>query len=270
MIINNVGYNHCHDADFFIDRPDGYGDFLLLLLKTESIFTLGGKDVLVPENTFFLYRKGSPQYYRCVPKKTFSNDWVHFQFEKGEEEKFLSYGIPYDTPIPVGHLNFLSFCVKSISYEMYSSNLNRKKSIEHYMDLMFLKIQEQMSEQEQAVPDSKYEMLSVIRNKIYSRPYEFRNVYTSAHEVRMSKSSFQHQYKELFGTTFMQDMIRSRMEYAAMLLKTTGMTVAEIAAQCGYKSYAHFARIFKQQTGMTPIEYRKSGEVSNAPDCENE
>lgn len=270
MIINNVGYNHCHDADFFIDRPEGYGDYLLLLLKTESIFTLDGKDVRIPENTFFLYRKGSPQYYRCVPKRTFSNDWIHFQFEEGEEEKFLSYGIPYDTPIPVEHLNFLSFCVKSISYEMYSSNLNRKKSMEHYMDLMFLKIQEQLSEKKNVVHDSKYEMLSVIRNKIYSRPYEFRNVYTSAHEVRMSKSSFQHQYKAMFGTTFMQDMIQSRMEYAGMLLKTTRMTVAEIAAQCGYKSYAHFARIFKQQTGMTPTEYRGSGEMTMPLDCESE
>lgn len=270
MIINNVGYNHCHDADFFIERPEGYGDYLLLLLKTESIFTLDGKDVRVPENTFFLYRKGTPQYYRCVPKQTFSNDWIHFQFEEGEEEKFLSYGIPYETPVPMEHLNFLSFCVKSISYEMYSSNLNRKKSIEHYMDLMFLKIQEQLCNRMDVIHDSKYEMLSVVRNKIYSRPYEFRNVYTSAHEVRMSKSSFQHLYKELFGTTFMQDMIQSRMEYAGMLLKTTGMKVAEIATQCGYKSYAHFARIFKQQMGMTPVEYRRSGEEIKPSDGESE
>lgn len=53
MIIINVGYNHCHDADFFIDRPNGSGDYLLLLLKTNSIFNLNGKDVHVPMNSFF-------------------------------------------------------------------------------------------------------------------------------------------------------------------------------------------------------------------------
>lgn len=33
MIINNVGYDHKHDADFIIERPNGHGDCLFLLLK---------------------------------------------------------------------------------------------------------------------------------------------------------------------------------------------------------------------------------------------
>ena len=53
MIINNVGFDHRHDADFFIDRPDGSGDNLLLILKTDAIFTLNGNDVFVPKNSFF-------------------------------------------------------------------------------------------------------------------------------------------------------------------------------------------------------------------------
>ena len=58
MIIINIGYNHCHDSDFFIDRPNGSGDYLLLLLKTDSIFNLNGEDVHVPMNSFFIYKKG--------------------------------------------------------------------------------------------------------------------------------------------------------------------------------------------------------------------
>ncbi len=260
MIINNVGYNHCHDTDFRIERPEGYGDYLLLLLKTESLFTLNGKEVLVPKNSFFLYKKGTPQYYRCVSGQLFANDWIHFLFEEGEEEAFLSYGIPFDTPIRLDQLNFLSFCVKSIAYEFYSANLNRRKSIAAYMELIFLKVQEHLCQQEDVMPDSRFEMLSVIRNKIYSRPYEPRTADTSAHEVRMSRSSFQHQYKAMFGTTFMEDMICSRMEYAKMLLKTTDLNVSEIAIQCGYHSYAHFARQFRERVDMTPLEYRKRKE----------
>ncbi|MGB4091586.1 MAG: hypothetical protein WBK46_06540 [Ruminococcus flavefaciens] len=48
MIINNAGYDHCHDADFFIERPEGSGDNLLLLLKTDTIFTIDGKDIDPP------------------------------------------------------------------------------------------------------------------------------------------------------------------------------------------------------------------------------
>jgi len=54
--INNIGYNHTHDADFEIQRPCGSGDYLLLLLKTPAIFTLGGKDIITEPDSFILFR----------------------------------------------------------------------------------------------------------------------------------------------------------------------------------------------------------------------
>ena len=60
MIINNIGYNHCHDADFIINRPNESGDHLLLLIKTDAIFTIDEKDIVIPENSFFMFRKDSP------------------------------------------------------------------------------------------------------------------------------------------------------------------------------------------------------------------
>lgn len=58
MKIINVGYNHCHDSDFYIDRPEGSGDNLLILLKTDAVFNIDGKDIKIPENSFFMYKKG--------------------------------------------------------------------------------------------------------------------------------------------------------------------------------------------------------------------
>lgn len=256
MIINNVGYNHCHDADFFIDRPNGSGDNLLLLLKTDAIFTLEGKDVIVPKNSFFIYRVGTPQYYRCLPQCVFSNDWIHINFEDDEEQKFLAYNIPYETPIQMDHLHFLSFCIKSIAYENYSQNKNKKQNITNYMSLIFSKVEEQMCHIDKPISGSKYEMLSTIRNKIYSKPFEQRTVEWAAHEVRMSKSTFQHSYRETFGKSFIQDLIDSRISYAKMLLISTDLSINDISMQCGYRTYVHFSRQFLQKCNMTPSEYR--------------
>lgn len=256
MIINNVGYNHCHDADFYIDRPNGSGDYLLLLLKTDTTFKLNGKDVNVPTNSFFLYCKDTPQYYRCLPQQTFSNDWVHFLFENNEEEEFLSRGIPYETPILIDNSSFLSFCIKSIAYEVYSNNSHKNDSVKNYMFLMFNKVSEQFDKTSKIIPHTYYEMLSTIRNKVYSRPYEMRTIQSAAHEVRMSKSNFQHQYKKYFGVTFIQDLINSRVEYAKTLLTNTNLSMEDISKQCGYKHYAHFTRQFKDITNMRPLKYR--------------
>lgn len=72
MHINNIGYNHCHDADFCIQRPDGSGDYLLLLIKTPAVFTLSETDTFTEANSFILYKEGTPQFYRAYGTQ-FSN-----------------------------------------------------------------------------------------------------------------------------------------------------------------------------------------------------
>lgn len=257
MKIINVGYNHCHDSDFYIDRPEGSGDNLLILLKTDAVFNIDGKDIKIPENSFFMYKKGRPQRYRCVYQSVFANDWVHFEFEGDEEKEFFNLGLDYETPVLVEDMNFLSFCIKMMASENYSDNMNRHQSIYHYMFLIFSKVGEYAAKKAENRNDSYYEMLSTVRNKIYSRPYEHRTAESSAHEVRMSVSNFQHLYKKYFGVTLFQDIIRSRTEYACMLLKSTNLSAVEVAQKCGYNHYAHFVRQFKQTMGISPSEFRK-------------
>ncbi len=258
MKINNVGYNHCHDGDFLIDRPEGSGDWLMILLKTDALFTIDGRDVKISENSLVIFRKGRPQRYRSAYQSGFANDWVHFEFEEGEEQEFLGLGLEYEKPVPVSDMNFFSFCIKRMASEMYSSNINREKSTGHYMGLIFSKASEYVQNTPAAVSDSYYEMLSTVRNRIYSQPYEQRTVGSSAHEVRMSVSNFQHLYKKYFGVTMVQDLVRSRVEYACMLFDTTGLTAVEISQRSGYNHYAHFVRQFRQITGQTPVEYRRN------------
>ncbi len=257
MVLNNVGFDHRHDADFFIHRPDGSGDWLLLLLKSDAIFTLNGDDVLVPKNSFFLYPKGMGQFYRCVPQSTFANDWIHFEFEDDEEALLLQKGIQYATPIPIDNIHFLSFLVKCLAYENCSDNLYKHDNIEHYMLLLLNKVSEQQRQPTEPLKGSKYEMLMTMRNKIYAEPYQQRTISWASHELRMSTVSFQRLYKKQFGVTFMQDLINSRMEYAKMLLIHTELNSKDIAEQCGYNHYAHFTRQFKSSVGLTPLEYRK-------------
>lgn len=256
MIICNIGYNHHHGTDFYIDRPNGSGDFLLLLLKTDTIFLIDGKEVRAPQNSFFLFPKGSPQSYRSVPQQTFGNDWIHFEFENDEETLFSRYHVPYLTPVPMDDFLFLSYCVKMISNEFYSTHKNREHNIHCFMALIFSKVEEQLANSVQPVGTSAFEMLSSIRNKIYKKPYEHRTIAGTAHEVLMSESAFQHLYKKLFGISFMQDLIESRIQHAKLLLSTTDLTVLEIAKQCGYANYGHFVRQFKKRTDDTPTQYR--------------
>ena len=79
-----------------------------------------------------------------------------------------------------------------------------------------------------------------------------------AKEAGLSRSSFQHIYRKLYGTGVIADLIRARTEYACYLLSSTTLPVYRIADTCGYHSEIHFMRQFKEQTGKTPTEYRRS------------
>lgn len=58
--------------------------------------------------------------------------------------------------------------------------------------------------------------------------------------------------------TIIQYQKKQKMLYAAQLLLNSSCRVSEIVDWLEYDSLSHFLRIFKQQYGMTPKEYRKA------------
>lgn len=257
MVLNNVGYDHCHDSDFFIDRPNGSGDYLLLILKTDAVFTLDGRDIRVPKKSFFLYPPGMPQYYRCIPQQTFSNDWMHFLLSKSEETHLRELGIPLAKPVSLPYTEFFSFCIKAIADENSAGHLHQADSIQHYFWLMCNKVSEVLQNHGSAAGSTGYELLLTVRNQMYANPFWEWSVEWGSHQTRMSRSAFQHNYKEQFGVSFIQDLITARISYAKMLLRSTTLSVQEVGMQCGYKNYEHFARQFKKFCGVAPGQFRK-------------
>lgn len=257
MIVNNVGYNHIHDSDFIIERPNGFGgDWLLLLLKTNAIFSLGGEDIVIPKNSIFIYPKDMPQYYRCGESGVFVNDWIHFLFENDEEEEFLKRRIPYSEPITLESIEYYSYLIKMISIENSEKNQYSADTINHYFGIMWNKLGEHLHGKSSFENTSQYEMMLTIRNKIYSFPDVPRSIDWVTHETSMSRSSFQHLYKKYFGVTFIQDLLNSRISFSKMLLITTDLPILDISEKCGFKNYEHFARIFKRECGQSALIYR--------------
>ena len=72
-----------------------------------------------------------------------------------------------------------------------------------------------------------------------------------------SRRQLNRKMQAIYGTTFQQKLITSRMDMARYLLRTTEFSVNEISSRVGYADNAAFYRIFRQHTGTTPAQYRK-------------
>lgn len=79
-----------------------------------------------------------------------------------------------------------------------------------------------------------------------------------ANELGMSQYYFCHLFKRSTGISPHQFLIRQRVERAKLLLKQSERTVTSVALDCGFANQSHFARCFRQCTGMNPNQFRKS------------
>ena len=71
-----------------------------------------------------------------------------------------------------------------------------------------------------------------------------------------SKFYFSRLFKEFTGLTCHDYLINQRIIAAEQLLKQADLSITDIAMSTGFSSPSGFTRTFKQQKGITPMEYR--------------
>lgn len=255
MYICNIAFNHSHDSDFFINRPEGSGDNLFVLLKSPGIFNFGNGDIVSQGNAFVLYTEGYPQTYRVLGSR-FTNDWFHFKFEDGDMEWFDNLNIPTNQLVYLDMCMSLSVLINNLSYEFYSNTPYKEEYENTFLRLFFLTIAKRQQTTKLSINHEHKNNLSTIRSKIYSAPYVDWSIENFAHQLTMSRSNFQHLYKKYFGVTPIEDVINSRIQLAKVMLQCSNTPVHQISIICGYTCESHFMRQFKRVTGMTPSDFR--------------
>ncbi len=77
-----------------------------------------------------------------------------------------------------------------------------------------------------------------------------------AAEARLSPQYLSRAFKKWVGMSFVYYIHATRVRRAKALLTDSQLSVKEIAARVGYSDSNYFSRVFKQQTNVTPSEYR--------------
>lgn len=77
--------------------------------------------------------------------------------------------------------------------------------------------------------------------------------------ANMSPNHFSAVFSQEMGITFIEYLIKKRMDRAKELLMTTDIKSSEIAYEVGYKDPHYFSHTFKKTQGVTPKEYRLRG-----------
>ena len=77
-----------------------------------------------------------------------------------------------------------------------------------------------------------------------------------AEELHMNNSYFCRLFKKHFGCTFQNYLCLYRLEKAKLYLKNSELSVSQIAFNTGFNSFSYFSKVFKENYGITPKEYK--------------
>ena len=186
----------------------------------------------------------------------FSALFVHFGTDDPAIRELLRsiggfhVGMKYDALEPL----FTEICETALSFEPDSDILAAVKLIA----LLCTIKKDCLTHPAAALTDSRRSVISEAieyMRRNYTEPLTVERI---AEHCSLSSSYF---YKVFLGTvhtTPYNYLLTLRLSAAKSLLVTTGLSVSEIAARCGFNSQAYFSDCFKKQTGMTPSRFRSS------------
>lgn len=77
-----------------------------------------------------------------------------------------------------------------------------------------------------------------------------------ASAASLSPYHFNRSFKKVMGMPPTRYVLERRLRHAQMLLRTSALTLAAIAHECGFASQSHFTDAFKAAIGITPAVFR--------------
>ncbi|GAE20917.1 2-oxoglutarate oxidoreductase [Bacteroides pyogenes JCM 10003] len=78
-----------------------------------------------------------------------------------------------------------------------------------------------------------------------------------ARQMGMSRASLYNKTKRVLKTGINEYITKCRLEHACQLLKTTRLSISDVAERCGFRHPRNFSTLFKNTFGESPSQYRR-------------
>ncbi len=231
-----VGWEECLPGHF----SEGIRQYTMIHYVREGsgVLLLNGVEYSVNAGQIFIIPAGEKHFYRASKEKPWSYIWLCFDGARAEEFRRLSPVLPY----PRDTFRRLPLCEKyggaaceyvtSCLFELYAALFGESKREE----------EPGYAERAKSYVDSLY-MLRMGVEQI-------------ARQLSVDRRYLGRLFREKYGMTLQQYLIRVRLEHAAALI-AEGTPAGEAGHLSGYDDTVNFYRMFKRYMGVGPAAYRK-------------
>ncbi|EPY6470531.1 helix-turn-helix domain-containing protein [Clostridium sporogenes] len=151
--------------------------------------------------------------------------------------------------------------IKNIFFELYYIPESFQKAyfkLKVLELLVFLNVMDASKNgQEEYYSHQQVEIIKQIK-KLITEDFKHRHtIQELAKKYCISQTTLKTYFKGIYGTSMAAYMKEYRMKQAAVMLRETSNSVADIAISVAYQSQSKFAASFKEIIGISPFQYRK-------------
>lgn len=255
LSVNSCGICRLYDNDAGSFRPNGRVDYHLLYIAEGCCYvTVNGETKEAPAGAVVVYLPNQPQDYRFYKKDKSVSYFIHFSGTACQD-------IFKDMCLDQSNIYFIG---KSITLEKMFNLLvdeyrqpfkfSKYRMAGLLLDILSL-IGRKNSNMLYGNPDINQKFAQICKQMADNFTKDMA-VKDYADMCNLSESRFSHLFSEIIGTSPKQYIIKLRIEAAKELLINSELSVLQVGESVGFFNQNYFSRIFKKQTGFSPVQYR--------------
>ena len=229
--------------------------FFITILEGSVLIDCDGRRIEVGSGQGVILSPGALEFFRFDPNVRSVHNWCQIasNVPNREERKILRRAKEVVAPVPAG--------VSILIEEGLSTPMNAGPDLQHAMQTLakacLLRFAAHATEGAGA-RKLQHPAVEKAVELIAMNPARFRSAEELAGHCGISYSRFRKLFQEDQGESPSHMIWRLKTEHAVQLIRATGLTLSEVAEQCGFSNAFHLSRCVKESTGFSPRELRKN------------
>jgi AraC-like DNA-binding protein len=231
---------------------------LVYISKGKGFFSTGSiREMALTEGSLFMLFPGEWHTYRPESETGWNTFWIGF---KGNTiDQMVASGF-FSVKSPVIQMGYHEKLV-GLFQEVLTFAREERPGCQQLLagNVSCLLGQIQYQQRNEAITNDRIHLLiDKARMLMKENIMQNSSPETIAGQLNISYSWFRRFFRKYTGVSPGQYLTHLKMQYARQLLEQTSLPVQAIAEQLHFESPGYFSVYFKRQTGLNPLEYRKS------------
>lgn len=234
---------------------------LILVTKGTLYLNANGSPFALTAGTYILLPAGEEHFGFRSSEGSLSYLWAHFRTKQGfepvhaDDAKGYSYLLPETASVsPSGRTAQLFHQLMDLSLEeqLYTHSMS-----DYAVSLLLMELSQEYFRTcsiSQSLPGPVVSAREWIKNH-YFLPFDLPEL---AAAIGYSADYLSSLFKRSMGISIVRYTNRLRIKTAKTLLSNHGVSIKEAAFSCGFSDEKYFMKVFKEQEGISPTQYKHS------------